>query len=293
MHSLSLAPLILAASVGISPPAGKASAPTWEKVFDGGSDMWADAIAATGRDALFVGGTWGISTVTREGATVQSTHGHGVLGFFVESASSVYAMGEGELIWHFDGKKWSEEHVGFLPPRNQRRPFSEHMLSQMDHTDGPNGRPVAFGLVLVLMKQPNGTWAAPPESEAERLREMGGTGPKLTDGPSNCGGRSWHWFGQHRAFFSCDDRRAFLVDEGRVTPKGKFPRQCGSTVGALTYATGEVYATCDTALWKTDGETWRRIEAPNPRWREFSSVVFADHCVFVAGGRSVWRSCNP
>ncbi len=292
MHSFSLVPLILAASVGIRPPSGNASAPTWEKVFDGDTDKWVGAIAATGRDEIFIGGSWGISRVTKAGATVESTHGHGALGFFVESPSSVYAIGEGELILHFDGKKWGEEHVGLLPPRNQRRPFSEHMLYRMHHTDGPNGNLVAFGVALVLIRQPDGTWSVPPQSEKDKLLEKCAIGPNLPDGPSDCGGRAWHWLGQDRAFLSCDDRRAFLVEEGRVTSKGKFPRQCGSTVGALAYATGEVYATCGATLWKTDGGTWRRLEAPNPRSRELSSVAFADHCVFVAGGRAAWRSCE-
>ena len=292
MHGLSLLPLILATSVGATSPSGGATtAPIWEKVFQGDSDKRAGTMVAIGRDAIFVGGSWGIATVTKAGVTVDSTHGHGVLGFFVETPSSVYALGEGELIWHFDGKKWREEHVGPLPPVNQRRPFSEHMLYRM-HTSGSDRRLVAFGLVLVLVKEPNGTWGAAPQTEGDSLRARAAIGPKLPEEPSNCAGRAWHWFGQDRAFFSCDDRRAFIVEEGRVTPKGKFPRQCGSTVGALAYAAGEVYATCGTTLWKTDRETWRRIDAPRPMSRELSSVAFADHCVFVAGGGTVWRSCD-
>lgn len=290
MHGLSLFLVILAGSAGSGSPAGSSAASSaWERVFDGHPDKWAGAIAATSRDILFVGGAWGTSTVTKAGATIESTHGHGVLGFFVESYSSVYALGEGELIWHFDGNKWTEEHVGPLPPRNQRRSFSEHMLYRMQYKDG---QLVAFGLVLVLVKQPNGRWAAPPEGEKAKLLELGAVGPKLAKGPPNCGGRYWHWFGQNRAFFTCDDRRAFIVDEGTLTPKGKFPRQCGSTMGALAYATGEVYATCGTTLWKTDGGMWRRIDAPKQRSREFSSVALADHCVFLACDQTVWRSCE-
>jgi hypothetical protein len=290
MHGLSLSLLILAASArgGVTPGRSAASS-SWEKVFDGDRDKWAGAIAATGRDMLVVGGAWGTASVTKTGATVESTHGHGVLGFFVESPSSVYALGEGELIWHFDGKTWSEEHVGPLPPRNQRRPFSDHMLYRMHDKDG---QLVAFGLELVLVKQPNGTWVPPPQSEREQLRELGAFGPKLPDGPSNCGGRYWHWFGRNRAFFTCDDHRAFVLDEGTVTPKGRLPRQCGSTMGALAYATGEVFATCGPTLWKTEGGAWRRVDSPYRGSRELSSVAFADHCVFVAGGRTVWRSCE-
>lgn len=291
MRTFSLVSLILTASVGVSPHSGNASAPTWERVFDGKENEWPSAIAATGQDAVFVGGAWGISTVTSAGTTIDSTHGHGVLGLFVESSSSVYAVGEGELISHFDGKKWSEEHVGFLPPRNQRRLFSEHMLYRM-HFDNGSDEAIAFGVVLVLVKQPNGTWAAPPQTERDKLLETGAVGPELPNGPSHCDGRAWHWFGRDRAFFSCDDHRAFIVERGRVTPKGKVPRQCGSTVGALAYATGEVYATCGTTLWKTYGGTWRRIEAPNVRAKQFSSIAFADDCIFIAGGRTVWRSCG-
>jgi hypothetical protein len=117
-------------------------------------------------------------------------------------------------------------------------------------------------------------------------------GPRLPNGPANCRGRGWHWLGRNRGFFTCDDRRAFVYDSGTVTPKGRFPRQCGSTISWLASAGSEVYATCGTSLWKTDAQTWRPIDAPKQRMREFSSIAFADGCLFVAANRTVWRRCG-
>src|SRR3954453_6757415 len=173
------------------------ASPTWENVFDGGADKQVSAIKAIGRDTWFVaGGRWGVATATRTGITVDPTHDHGVIGLFVESATSVYALGEGELIWHFDGKKWAVEHLAPMPPKG-RRPFSEHMLYLAYQDSAPDAPLVALGLMLALVKQPDGTWAPPPKTEQEKLLKVGQLGPQISL-PPKCDSAGWHWFGRSR-----------------------------------------------------------------------------------------------
>ena len=266
----------------------------WDKVFDGSSLGWVSTVEAIGRNTWIAGGAWGLATTVDARTSVESTRGHGVLGLFVESPISVYAFGEGELIWHFDGVKWSEEHAGPLPPRGQRRPFSQHML-YLSYFPGaaPNGPLVAFGLSLVLVKQPDRTWAPPPEFDRQRLLHVGQQGPAISL-PSKCASAGWHWFGRDRGAISCHARRVFIVDTGKLTPKGKMPNECHDTINSLVESGGELYASCRTlTLWKTDGEQWRRIDAPKEQGlKEIPSLSVADGCLFAGGNKSVWRSCD-
>jgi len=288
MHTLSLVLMAMAAST--SSPTSSA----WEKVFDATSYGWVGVVKATGRESWIAGGPWGVATANGAGATVESTNGHGVLGLFVESANSVYAFGEGELIWHLDGKKWTEEHTGALPPRNKRRPYAEHMLylSYYDGTE-PQGPLVALGLSLVLVKQPDGAWAPPPSTDKNRLLELGQLGPKISR-PARCDTAGWHWFGRNRGALYCHDRRMFVVDMDRLTPKGKLPSNCYDGLNSIVEAKGELYASCHAqTLWKTEGETWRRIDPPKDKGlKEIPSISVADGCLFVGGNKSVWRRCD-
>jgi hypothetical protein len=289
MHAL-LWPLLAV----IAASGGPVSSPSWDKLFDATPYGWVSAVEAVGRDSWIAGGAWGVATSSKGSTHVESTHGHGVLGLFVESPLSAYAFGEGELIWHFDGKTWTEEHVGPLPPRRQRRPFAEHMLYLSHHDEpAPNGPLVALGLSLVLVKQPDGTWAPPPDADKDRLLEAGQTGPKFS-GPAKCDVAGWRWFGRNRGAFYCHDRRMFILDKGKLAPKGQLPNRCDHTLNALAEAKGELYASCDSlTLWKTEGEAWHRIAAPKEKGlRELPAISVADGCLFVGGSKAVWRTCD-
>jgi hypothetical protein len=267
--------------------------PTWEKVFDGGADKPVSAVKAIGRDTWFAaGGRWGVATGTKTGTTVQPTHDHGVIALFVESPTSVYALGEGELIWHFDGKAWAEEHVAPMPPKG-RRPFSEHMLYLAYQDGAPKAPLVALGLMLVLVKRSDGTWAPPPSTEKEALLKVGQLGPHISL-PPKCDRAGWEWFERNRGAFYCHDRRIFLWDAGTLTPKGKMPSKCYDSLHSMAEEKGELYASCSSlTLWKTEGEAWRRIEPPRQSGlKEVPSVSFVDGCLFVGSDRAVWRSCN-
>ena len=90
----------------------------------------------------------------------------------------------------------------------------------------------------------------------------------------------------------CHDRRAFLLQAGTITPKGTIPQKCYRSFDSLTYANGDIYASCSGGtLWKTEGQAWRPI-APPKTLREIPAISFADGCLFVASGRSVWRRCD-
>jgi hypothetical protein len=272
--------------------ASSSASPPWEKVFDGGADKWVSAIKATGRDTwVAAGGRWGLVTSTKDGTTVEPTDAHGVLGIFVESPTSVFAFGEGELIKHFDGKKWTVEHVAPMPPKG-RGPFSEHMLYLAYQDSAPNAPLVALGLELVLVRQPDRTWAQPPKAEKEKLLKLGSLGPQLAL-PSKCAAAGWHWFGRNRGAFYCHDRRMFVWAAGTLVPKGKMPSKCYDSLDSLAEMDGELFASCNsTTLWKTEGEEWRRIEAPKEKGLKNAFVAWAGGCLFVGGDRAVWRSCG-
>lgn len=289
MHALCCFLLTMLAAPG-SPSASSA----WEKVFDGHVQGSVSTVRALARDRWIVGGSWGLATATRAGTSVASTHGRGVLGLFVESPTSTYALGEGELIWHLDARKWTEEHAGPLLPRAQRRSFADHMLHLAYYDDTtPNGPLVALGLSLVLVKQPDGTWAPPPASDKKRLLDAGQLGPKIPR-PAKCDLASWHWLGRNRGAFYCHDRRAFIFDAGQLTPKGKLPSPCYDALHSLVEGKGELYASCHAAtLWRTKGEDWRRVDPPREKnVKEIPSISVADGCLFAAAEKSVWRTCD-
>jgi hypothetical protein len=285
-----LACLVWMTTVTTAP--NSSASPAWERVYDAGPDNWVSVIKAIGRDTwIAAGGRWGLVTVTKEGATIEPTNGHGVLGIFVESPTSVYAFGEGELIKHYDGKKWVEEHVGPMPPKG-RGPFSEHMLYLAYRDSAPGAPLVALGLELVMVKQPDGSWARPARAEAERLLKVGSVGPQLAL-PPKCAIAGWHWFGRNRGAFYCHDRRMFVWDGGALIPRGKMPSKCYDTLDTLAEMNGELFASCSSAtLWKTAGEEWRPIEVPKEKRLKNAFIAAAAGCLFVGGDRGVWRSCG-
>jgi hypothetical protein len=262
---------------------------TWDRVFQGtGPDDWVYVVHAAGRDEWFLGGKWGVARASKAGLEREATPGRAILGLFFEGADSVFALGRDELILRFDGKKWIEEHVGPKPRRPGRGADILYMAYYANPS--PTAPIVAIGPSLVLVRQSNGTWKDPPNVDRERLLEVGQLGPKITR-PAKCDAAGWRWFGRSTGAFFCHDRRTFIVDGGTVTAKGKMPERCEATINAIVYAKGEIYASCDAAtLWKTDGQTWRQIPAPK-ELKEIPSISVADDCLFVAGGRGVWRSC--
>ena len=153
---------------------------------------------------------------------------------------------------------------------------------------------VAFGHSLVLVKRPDGSWVYPPEAERQELWDAGGSGPKISK-PPNCFLAGWHWLGKDRGFFYCHDRRAFVWDAGVLTPKGKIARQCYDSLNSVVEDAGEFYVACNAAtLWKSGGAgVWQAIQAPKEKGlKETVFMTGADGCLFLAGPRSVWRSCH-
>jgi len=295
MHALSCLLLMAVAAGGGGAPAH----PAWERVFDGGDAQGVSLIEATGRDDWVAGGPWGLATARAGQVSVESTHGHGVLGLFTDSPLDVYALGEGELIWHFDGTNWNEEHVGPLP--SGRRAFAQHMLYlAYRQPSDPVGPLIAIGLEQALVRRPAQAagWTAPPRAQQDLLRDVGLRGPELAL-PSRCARAGWHWLGDRSGAFYCHDRRAFIWDAGTITPKGTMPGACFDGLNALIAVKGTLYAACDAAtLWKVEGQAWRRI-APPPRREsreqapgELLSLSHAAGCLFAADGRAVWRRCG-
>ena len=281
--------MVLAICVVASAPVTKpGSGSGWEKVFSApGADGWISSVWATGRDDWFAGGGWGVVRGSKVGLEREGTPGRAVLGFVVEGPGSVFALGQDELILHFDGERWTEEHHGPDPKRSGR---GADLLHSGFRDGTPDAPLVAFGPWLVLVRQNEGRWTLPPEPERNRLSLLGELGPEIKR-PAKCDAAGWRWIGKNKGAFFCHDRRAFIFDSGVVTPKGTMPRQCQTTIDSLVFARGEIYASCaHGTLWRTDGMTWRPVAAPKGL-KEIPSVSVTDDCIFVAGGHSVWRSC--
>jgi hypothetical protein len=285
---MTMALLVLVAAGGVT---SSPNALQWEKVFEeAASASWVSGVWALGRDDWFASGKWGVAKAGKAGVEREATTGTSVLGLFGQAADSVYALGVDELVLHFDGKRWSEEHRGPQPKRPGRGGDLLHSAFFSDAAAGPSL--VAFGPSLTLVRQPNGSWIAPPAKEMKRISLLSQVGPTLPL-PARCDEAGWHWLGKDSGWFFCHDGRTFTFSEGAVAPKGKLPRACRKSLDSVVTGNGEIYATCAAAtVWKTEGQTWRLLATMKGE-KELPSISVTAACVFVSGRRTIWRSCRP
>jgi hypothetical protein len=213
------------------------------------------------------------------------------LGLFVESPRSVYALGARELVLHFDGKSWIEEHAASEPTR--KAPRDEDLLFSAFHLDEKGSTSIAaFGPHAVLIRQPNAMWKAPSEAELYRLAQLGMVGPADLARPPRCDLNSWFWLARRSAWFTCQDGRTFTYEAGEVRPKGKQPERC-QTLTAVASAQGEINIICaNGTLWSTTGQVWNSLPPPKDKDKDYRSISAAGQCLFLANRRTVWRSCG-
>ncbi len=264
----------------------------WERVFDGGQNEWVYGVAAVSRDDWFIAIEGAVAKMTKGNIERYATAPRQAEGIFVASRDDVYAFGDGELVVRHDGKNWTTEHVGAPPPRPRRRGTGAPDMLRVGYFSGTTL--VAAGPSLVMVRQPDGSWIYPPKAERQTLWDGAGSGPQMSK-PQSCHLAGWHWLGRDRGFFYCHDRRAFVWEAGVLAAKGKLPRQCDDSLNAVVEDAGELYAACDGAtLWKTErAEAWQPIQPPKEKGlKEIALMAGADGCLFVAGPRSVWRSCH-
>ncbi len=277
--ALALCVLLWTAPPGIAPVG-------WEMLFKTtGHKEWITSVLAFGRDQWVVGGVWGLARPTSSGVERTTTSPRAVLGLLGAAPDSVFALGDDELVMRWDGKRWLEEHVGPKPKRSGR---GADLVYSGFYED--TGRPVAFGVSLVLIRRADGTWELPPVPTAKRLLDLGQLGPSVSL-PEKCDKAGWFWLGKDRGMFDCHDGRSFIFDAGKVTPKGKLPVECRRAFNAVTFGQGELYASCGPGkIWKTNGENWG-LHA-NFKGAKVGAISVTERCVFVAGTRAVWRSCK-
>jgi|GEM_PF-2401046 len=267
--------------------------PSWERVHVD-DEAVVGPVHAMGRDDWSVArGRLGLVTARGGEVASEDTHDHGVLGFFQDRPGSLYALGEGELIWHFDGKTWDEQHVAPRPGPG-RGPFAAHML-YVGYVDPAAATPrlVAVGLELALVRQDDGSWASPAPAERQPLDDRGLLGPSFGP-PAGCARAAWRWLAPRRGAFTCHDGRLFIWDAGAVVARGNLPRSCGAAPDTLVENEGVLYASCAYAtLWKTEGERWRRIVPPPEKGlTAIPSLSFAQGCLFVTSKHTLWRACG-
>lgn len=282
-----IAALLLAGSTG----RGGAASPAWEKVFEEvGSNDWISTVRATSPKEFLVAGAKGVARVRDTGAVERrATGGNAVLGIFGDDSKDLFALGVGELVLHFDGETWTEEHIA--PGATPRPRKGEDLLqSAFFQADAPGV--VAFGPRLVLVRQADSTWVRPTAKERGRLSDIGQGGPQDFSRPPGCDPDSWFWLGRNFAWFGCQDGRTFLFQGGKVVPKGKKPSLC-RTLTTVAVGGSEIYASCaNGTLWKTNGESWRALPPPPDKSKAFRSISVNGGCAFVAGRKAVWRWCG-
>ena len=264
----------------------------WEKVFElGGNDRWISSVRAVGPDDWFVAGDWGVTRISKANVERRETPGTPILGLFLDGPTSMSAVGARELVLHFDGKAWTEEHLASQPRKKASRAEDELVAAFRLEGQGSSSI-VAFGPHLALMRQPDATWANRSEAERYRLWSLGSMGPPNIARPPRCVPGAWFWLSGPSAWFTCQDGRAFTFQAGHVAPQGTQPREC-RTLTAVASAQDQTYIVCaNGTLWKTLGVSWQAVTPPKVKDTDYASISIVEHCVFLAGRRTVWRTCT-
>ena len=270
---------LLATAPKVVTPAG------WEQVLQTTEPKgWISSVLAFGHDDWFVGGVWGVSKASAAGVQRTPTSPSAVLGLFGTKSDDVFAFGDDELVMRWDGTRWMGEHVG---PKPKRKGRGSDILYSGFYDDS---RVVAFGVSLVLIRRADGTWDLPPASTSKRLLDLAQLGPPVSL-PGKCDVAGWFWLGKNRGMFDCHDGRSFIYEAGKVISKGRLPPECRIAFNAVTFGQGELYASCGSGkVWTTDREHWALFATF--KGAKVGSISVTDRCVFVAGKRTVWRSCK-
>lgn len=285
LHSL-LSALVLmsvAAAPAMGPPA------EWEAVFERGqADKWIGAVYAFGRDEWLVAGSWGVTRSTRGRIERRESPGHGVHGLVEGAPGAVFAVGEGELVFRFDGHTWNEEHLGPVP--HGRQQSADALLYSMFQLGGESGA-VAFGPRLVLVRATDGSWTEPSKAEGARLMEVAQGGPPQAWRAANCERYAWFWTGRDHGWGACRDARTFAFAGNAIQETGRKPSKCPIIV-SVSSGGGETYVACSNeTLWRADSGGWRPIDRP-PGAKEIVAVASTAECLFVATSVKLWRRCD-
>jgi len=262
----------------------------WMKVYEVHSARdWIAAVWAVDRDDVFVGGSWGVTRVKDADQRRQDTPGVAVEGFAGDDSKGIFAVGTRELVLHFTGTSWLQEHAA--PSSVKRSPTANDLLHSVAYLSDGGTTFVAFGPNLALKRQEDGTWTKPPEPERSRLYARAELGP--TEGPPKCHHDAWFWLGRNLGWLSCKDRRVFIYDDGRFIARGSIPKSC-HVVTRVGYAQDASYVVCaEHQIWRTAGQTWKLLPPPAGKDHDYFAVSVAGRCVFVTARRTVWRRCEP
>ncbi len=202
----------------------------WETVFEGerGPDGWVSGVAALARDDFFVAGGWGITRATAGRVERRDTPGHAIFGLVDANPDGIFALGAGELVLHFDGKTWTEEHAGAaVPPRTKSA--NTLLYSAFQTCSDPNE--IAFGPKLVLERQRDLSWRAASGDDRERLWDLvRGWASSAVARPSRCDAGSWFWLGKGGRLVNVPGRTDLHV---RVWKADAWGEQAGEVPDAL------------------------------------------------------------
>jgi len=282
-----LAIFYLAASVGSPKTVDK---PAWSKVFEANDrGSWLTAVWAKNETEWFAGGKGFIVRSQNRNIEKTAFPGKVILGLGPKDAASPFAVGSDQFVARLDGTKWVQEHEGRTSIQDRSRgQYSDDLLAAGYLEEGATVPLVAFGPYAILTRRSNGTWGAPAESDRSRLRDLALLGPKAS-APADCAGPGWLWLGRKVGWITCHDRRAFLVDGGKIEPLGRLPTGCRFHISTSVLSRGSLYVSCGTAgLFRSTAGGWQPVPAP----KGVRSIAVTERCMFLATMRAVWRKCD-
>jgi hypothetical protein len=258
----------------------------WSKVFElAGPPASFETVGASAEGWMAAGPE--VIVVSRRGR-IESTRepGRTILSL-ASTGDGIFALGLDQLVLHFDGGRWIDEHFTPSPSASTRRQRIAAILYGA-HTFGSGISAVtaAFGPRSVLLRGRDHTWTSPPEGERYRLIMLAQTGPDIPR-PAGCALAAWLWVSDDEGWFTCHGGRSFRHGPGGTTPTGKVPAACQDAGDGIAVVGRNVYLLCAGNLWKSLRERWTRVPGP----KDLQAVAGGPTCLYAVTKSAVWESC--
>jgi hypothetical protein len=258
---------------------------------------WTKAFELTGPPASFV--TVGASAegwmaagaeiivVSRNGR-IESTREPGrTILRLASTGDGLFGLGLDQLILHFDGGRWVDEHL--VPPSSastRRQRIAAILYGARVFGSGNNAVTAAFGPWSVLIRGRDHTWTNAPKNERYRLNMLAQTGPDIPR-PAGCALAAWLWLSDDEGWFTCHDGRSFRHGAGGNTPTGRVPGTCDDAGEGIAVVGKDLYLLCGGNVWRSSHERWDRVPAP----KDIQAIAGGPTCLYAVTNRSVWASC--
>lgn len=258
----------------------------WTKAFELTGPPASFATVGAGAEGWMAAGVE-IIVVSRNGR-IESTREPGrTILRLASTRDGVFGLGLDQLILHFEGGRWVDEH--FVPPPSastRRQRIAAILYGARVFGSGNNAVTAAFGPWSVLLRGRDHTWANPPEEERYRLNVLAQTGPDIPR-PAGCALAAWLWLSDDEGWFTCHGGRSFRHEAGATMSTGTVPGACHDAGEGIAVVGKDVYLLCEGNVWRSSQERWDRVSAP----KDIQAIAGGPACLYAVTKRSVWASC--